>query len=904
MTSELLSKLILSTQEALSTSPPSKNGTSTPIDPTSQKTNLNINAEKFVPLKEKSKLKLTETHPKPIENKNYVSISPSFSHYINPERLSPYDDMLNKNVRTFNLLQNSEKNEETKLENSLKEKYNLDTPTIEINFKFTCDYELIEKEMKEFLELFGEINSLNYNMNVNSLKINYKYYFSALYANYYLNYLLKENKDKNINAVPQKDIQEIQKPEKNLQNCDLKQNEEIVKFIKFLTDNYKNEPKVKNCENDRKEKLYEGNKNDIINAEENKINSLSKKNNKDDNNNNNIATATEKKCLSNNNNPKYLFLQQNSETPIKKTNIITNYSENNINHSNNYNWEKQPSPFHTYTAPFQKLNPSLRAPILYVPFVPKMNIGIPISIPVLFPMNAPFLNKPFYHNNSNANNTNKNGQKKETKINSCLVNNPDENPINKNNTNEKTDINNAQIQNDNQIKEIFDNLNNKIAIISNNSNNSTNSNEKNMKNAEIANVSEQKSNSEIGSNILSNKSDSTIKTEEINRSSKTKSNNSDNDEKNKDENNNSSNEKGNSSDKNSFNFDMSSINGKTLSLERLNTYLQDNKPVTKFVNPILSLSSQQKEISPEKNNNTLCKEQESAIDNNKSNDINNNIPNSSSKNVPKENNVEKVQKNKKFSPIQMNNYLNSMYNFLLLQNLQNFKNSKKIPPLPQNMPPLPNPNLFNIKPNPINFNKNVIDFNKLTLETKNKVHFNTHSSRNYYYKYVCNYVVQIENDNIFMVTKRIIGKNGCFLKKIIQESCIKYGDYSTKIRLRGKGSGYVDKVNNAESDNEPLILSVSSLNYATYLNCCVLVDNLMTKIYDDYYEHLKNFLPKELHYSIHKKKLCKNEFIVDRVNTLASNYENNNINNKANIKEDKKQENNKNYVSDDDVNKK
>ena len=118
MTSELLSKLILSTQEALSTSPPSKNGTSTPIDPISQKTNLNINAEKFVPLKEKSKLKLTETHPKSIENKNYVSISPSFSHYINPERLSPYDDMLNKNVRTFNLLQNSEKNEETKLENS------------------------------------------------------------------------------------------------------------------------------------------------------------------------------------------------------------------------------------------------------------------------------------------------------------------------------------------------------------------------------------------------------------------------------------------------------------------------------------------------------------------------------------------------------------------------------------------------------------------------------------------------------------------------------------------------------------------------------------------------------------------------------------------------------------------
>ena len=195
------------------------------------------------------------------------------------------------------------------------------------------------------------------------------------------------------------------------------------------------------------------------------------------------------------------------------------------------------------------------------------------------------------------------------------------------------------------------------------------------------------------------------------------------------------------------------------------------------------------------------------------------------------------------------------------------------PPYPYVPPMAPFPNFFN-KNNPINFNKDVIDFNKLTLETKNKVHFMTHSSRNYYYKYVCNYTVQIENDNLFMVTKRIIGKNGCFLKKILQESCIKYGDYSTKIRLRGKGSGYVDKVNNDNSE-EPLMLSVSSLNYPTYYNCCLLLDNLMNKIYDDYYEHLHKILPKELHYSIIKKKLVKNEFVVDRVNTMPFNNFNN-----------------------------
>ena len=896
MSSEILSKLILSSQEKQSITLQPKSQTFAKIGQIIQNPDLNINAEKFVPVKEQSKPVLSEDHHIVTEqNNNYTLISPSFSHYINPDRLSPYDDMLKKNVRTFNLLQNSENNEETQLENSLKEKYNLDTPTIEINFKFTCDYELIKKEMKDFLELFGEINSLNFNVNINSLKINYKYYFSAMYANYYLNYLLYENKDKSPEVSTLKDTQFTQRPEKTAKSCDEKQNEDIVKFIRFLTDNYKNESKARRSENDRKEALSEENRNNKKNIRDNKtnrniINSLTKNENVEENNN--ITTTNEKKCLSNTNNPKFLVVQQNSETPIKKSGTIINHSasENNIiNHSN----EKQPSQFHTYTAPMQQINPALRAPIFYIPFIPKIGMGIPITFPVLFPINSPFLNKSFYLKNAKSNNNNKIDTKKENIINSSLVNNTDENPINANNSKEKNDTINAQMQSDNQIKEIFDNLNNKIAIISGDSNNSTNSNEKNMKNVEVANGSDHKSNSETGSNnnILSNKSDSTIKTEEINRSNKTKSNNSDKNQNNKEKddktgNNNISNEKGNSSsDNNSFNFDMSSLNGKSLSLEKLNNYLQDNKPVTNFANPILSLSSQNKEISSEKKDIPNVPYQ---------NKINNN---NSSKNVdnkePKNTDDDKTKKG--LFPNPMNNYFNPMYNFLFFQNFKNFnKDSKKFP---QNIPLLP------IKQSPINFNKDVIDFNKLTLETKNKVHFNTHSSRNYCYKYVCNYVVQIENDNIFMVTKRIIGKNGCFLKKIIQESCIKYGDYSTKIRLRGKGSGYIDKLSNTENDNEPLILSISSLNYMTYLNCCMLVDNLLTKIYDDYYEHLKNFLPKDLHYSIHKKKLLKNEFIVDRVNAMASNYENNNtssninINNNADIKEDKKQNHN---VCDDD----
>ena len=61
---------------------------------------------------------------------------------------------------------------------------------------------------------------------------------------------------------------------------------------------------------------------------------------------------------------------------------------------------------------------------------------------------------------------------------------------------------------------------------------------------------------------------------------------------------------------------MSSFNGKTLSLERLNTFLRDNKPITNFANPKLSLSSQNKDSFPdsEKNENSDSKLNDISID--------------------------------------------------------------------------------------------------------------------------------------------------------------------------------------------------------------------------------------------------------------------------------------------------
>ena len=819
---------------------------------------------------------------------------PSFSQYINPQRLKPYDEMLKKNIRSFNVIPKCDKKIS---ELNKEEKYNMDAPTIEINFKFTCDYELIDSELKEFLELFGEINSLNYDMNSNSIKVVYKYHFSSMYANYYLNHLIYENNKKNKygNYLLFTKKDETDQDNKSNSSLNEKQSEDIMKFIKFLTENYKNEPKVKL--NETPIKSAENKFNNKLNNEDSNM-----KNKKDEDeqekkiefssvDKNDINS--EKKIYSNIiNNPKNLDLLQNSETPIKKSNVFNNYSDNNIN-STPKNMRNNKGGSNLSATPLNPFNSPLTPPFLYMPFVPKMNVKLGIPIPILFPFDSSYLKKKFSENKSihNSRKEVKLPQKssssielnqKENKINSCLMDQANNNPINS--INNKVESENSQSQNDNQIKEIFDNINNKIANISNNSNDSTNSNEKNNNN-NITNDNESSSNNKsnsdmnsINKNSSDEKSDSTIKTEKVNKSNNAtdelkriidiksledinaiKSVNS-NEEK-------SNNNKSSSGNSSGF---MSSFKGKTISLERLNNYLQENKPVSNFSNPISFLNPEQQS---EKDKTELSQKEEEKTEDKKSEQ------NDKSGEKEKKENSKKNYQNSNSMPHgynETNNYFNPMYNFLCIPTLfpeglqKNQKNGKiPIPPLPI-CPPPPYPNFF-YKNNPINFDKDVIDFSKLTLETKNKVHFMTHSSRNYYYKYVCNYTVQIENDNLFMVTKRIIGKNGCLLKKILQESCIKYGDYSTKIRLRGKGSGYVDKVSNNENTEEPLMLSVSSLNYPTYYNCCLLVDNLMNKIYDDYYEHLHKVLPKELHYSIIKKKLIKNEFIVDRVSSMPFN---------------------------------
>ena len=104
---------------------------------------------------------LPDNAPSPVSNSNPAS----FSNYIdqNQNIILPYKTFLKENIKSFNLLQNEENiTKENELENSLKVKYNFDTPILEIILKVTSDYDIIQTKLKEYLEIFGEINNLKY----------------------------------------------------------------------------------------------------------------------------------------------------------------------------------------------------------------------------------------------------------------------------------------------------------------------------------------------------------------------------------------------------------------------------------------------------------------------------------------------------------------------------------------------------------------------------------------------------------------------------------------------------------------------------------------------------------------------------------------------------------------------
>ena len=141
--------------------------------------------------------------------------------------------------------------------------------------------------------------------------------------------------------------------------------------------------------------------------------------------------------------------------------------------------------------------------------------------------------------------------------------------------------------------------------------------------------------------------------------------------------------------------------------------------------------------------------------------------------------------------------------------------------------------------NIINNNPNNINNNKINETPNNNLNMNGNNSNDEknFGKYTCKYEILIANDKDFQIARRLIGAKGCNMKNIIN-ACKSSPNDSDKIklRLRGRGSGFKEGPDNKESD-EPLHLCISSKGTEEMKKACLLVDELLNKIHEDYKDY-------------------------------------------------------------------
>ncbi|CAD7972285.1 unnamed protein product [Amoebophrya sp. A25] len=97
-------------------------------------------------------------------------------------------------------------------------------------------------------------------------------------------------------------------------------------------------------------------------------------------------------------------------------------------------------------------------------------------------------------------------------------------------------------------------------------------------------------------------------------------------------------------------------------------------------------------------------------------------------------------------------------------------------------------------------------------------------------RYVCCFYVDIDPEDSFVVVKRILGKHGNNMRRVAVHC-------ESKIRLRGRGSGFLEGPDRKESD-DPLQLHVSCVdNYENYRRAIEMI----TRLLEDIYSHYRRF---------------------------------------------------------------
>jgi len=100
-------------------------------------------------------------------------------------------------------------------------------------------------------------------------------------------------------------------------------------------------------------------------------------------------------------------------------------------------------------------------------------------------------------------------------------------------------------------------------------------------------------------------------------------------------------------------------------------------------------------------------------------------------------------------------------------------------------------------------------------------------------KRLCRFEVGIEQDPEFQVCRRLIGPGGANMKRILANS----GE--VKIRIRGRGSKYLEGPEHAES-TDPLMICISAAGSAALDRAAVQVEALLRGVHEDYQDFLRS----------------------------------------------------------------
>lgn len=90
----------------------------------------------------------------------------------------------------------------------------------------------------------------------------------------------------------------------------------------------------------------------------------------------------------------------------------------------------------------------------------------------------------------------------------------------------------------------------------------------------------------------------------------------------------------------------------------------------------------------------------------------------------------------------------------------------------------------------------------------------------------CQFFIGIEEESKFRVTRKMLGPHGQHVKAIVEKSW-------AKLRLRGRGSGFLEGPEQQESVDE-LMLCVSAPDAACYVEAVSLVTELLEGVYEQY----------------------------------------------------------------------